>query len=214
MLSREAQLPAYTGPNPSGRVLYKFSPSSAEILSKDRPIVVDGTHWMPVETPLGKGWVDAQHTTEQIDTQAFLEDARPLKLWRSLTKRLRNGRDISSLIASRGLVVALSKTPTRTDGKGVTSLTGDLRIASRSNVRTISHETDDFGISVAEHFLNAFDATSEFAPGASHSKRALIPVELWNFRYLAIQGRNGQPWLLFFEYENGKPRVVGLGIDE
>ena len=41
----------------------------------------------------------------------------------------------------------------------------------------------------------------------------MLPAAMRNFRYLALGGRT-QPWLVFFEYSGGKPKVVGLTIDE
>ena len=48
---------------------------------------------------------------------------------------------------------------------------------------------------------------------ASHSRAALIPVELWNFQYLVVNAPNQTPWLIHFEYRKGKPYIVGLSID-
>ena len=37
----------------------------------------------------------------------------------------------------------------------------------------------------------------------------------WNFPYLALGvGGDVQPWLVFFEYRQGKFWIAGLGIDE
>jgi hypothetical protein len=43
----------------------------------------------------------------------------------------------------------------------------------------------------------------------------LIPTECWNFPYLALGSSDkGQPWLVFFEYRNGRAYIAGIGIDE
>ena len=67
---------------------------------------------------------------------------------------------------------------------------------------------------MAEPFLAAFEATGEVSTMTAHSKSALIPAEVWNFPYLSIGAGTSQPWLIFFEYQGGAPRIVGLGIDE
>jgi hypothetical protein len=36
---------------------------------------------------------------------------------------------------------------------------------------------------------------------------------LWNFQYLAVNAAGHPPWLVYFEYEKGKPKIVGAGID-
>ena len=214
MLSRETQLPVYAEPSRTSPVIYNFNPTTEGILTTGRPISAEDTQWMPVETTRGDGWVNAEHLTEQMDAEAFLNDARPAKLVRKFAERLREGRDISSLIASRGLIMALTGSPTLVDPEHLKSFPQDPKTSGLENVGVASHEEEDFRIAVAEPFLSAFDATPDLALSASHSKKALIPVEVWNFRYLALNGENTQPWLVFFEYEGGKPRIVGLGIDE
>jgi len=42
----------------------------------------------------------------------------------------------------------------------------------------------------------------------------LLPIECRNFLYLSLQpDAAGRPWLVFFEYVNDRPYVVGLGVD-
>jgi hypothetical protein len=67
---------------------------------------------------------------------------------------------------------------------------------------------------VAQPFLEAYDATTEISAATPHSKSALIPTECWNFPYLALGGHGVQPWLVFFEYRNGKALIAALGVDE
>ncbi|MFV1963551.1 MAG: hypothetical protein ACC658_17195, partial [Acidimicrobiia bacterium] len=195
-------------------VIYNFNPATEGILSTGRPDNAEDSQWIPVETTRGDGWVNGEHLTEQMDAEAFLNDARPAKLVKAFAERLRQGRDISSLIASRGLMVALTGSPTRVDPERLAGLPQDLKTFGLPDVGAVSHDEEAFRVAVAEPFLSAFDATPNITPSAAHSKKALIPLEIWNFRYLALNGENAQPWLVFFEYEGGKPRIVGLGIDE
>ncbi len=71
-----------------------------------------------------------------------------------------------------------------------------------------------FNTAVVEPFLATYDSTHEVDPKTPHSRRALIPTECWNFAYLALRGDGREPpWLVWFEYVRGKPRIVGLGVD-
>ena len=88
------------------------------------------------------------------------------------------------------------------------------RLRMLPTVGGVLHGQDDFRVAIAEPFLAAFDATDELSASTAHSQAALIPAEVWNFRYLALGEGTTQPWLLFFEYVAGTPRIVGLGIDE
>ena len=83
----------------------------------------------------------------------------------------------------------------------------------------MSGASDPEGISlfkreVSEPFLSAHRATPKITPKTAHSATALLPIECRNFLYLSLQpDAAGRPWLVFFEYVDGKPYVVGLGVD-
>ena len=59
----------------------------------------------------------------------------------------------------------------------------------------------------------ALRAAEDLDSRGSHSRNALIPVELWNFQYLAVNAEGHPPWLVYFEYVKGKPKIVGIGVD-
>ncbi len=109
---------------------------------------------------------------------------------------------------------ALTGSPTRLAQQEFRSLLEGGRVRVLPAVGGVLHGQDDFRVAVSEPFLAAFDATEEISASTAHSQAALIPAEVWNFRYLALGEETKQPWLVFFEYEGGTPRIVGLGIDE
>ena len=214
LLDRETRLRVYTEPSTASSVIYNFNPTTESILSTGRATAAEGTTWMPVRTPRGDGWVNAFHLTEQVDLEMFTADTRPARLVRQFAERLRNGGDMSSLIAERGIVLALTGTPARLAPEQFVDLLDGDRLRRLPTVGGVLHAQEDFRVAVAEPFLHAYDATPTVTPDTPHSKRALIPAEVWNFRYLALGEGTAQPWLVFFEYENGRPKIVGLGIDE
>ncbi|MGB7861273.1 MAG: Ig-like domain-containing protein, partial [Acidimicrobiia bacterium] len=214
LLDREDALRVFEEPDPTSPVIYNFNPTTESVLSTGRPKVVGEIEWMPVHTPRGEGWVDAFHLTEQVDVEEFIRDARAPRLAREFAERLRNGTDVTSLISDRGIVLALTGPPTRLAQNQFRALLEGARLRRLPTVGGVLQAQEDFRIAVAEPFLNAFDSTGEITASVAHSQTALIPADVWNFRYLALGEGTSQPWLLFFEYENGVPKIVGLGIDE
>ena len=214
LLDRESALRVYEEPDKASPVIYNFNPTTESVLSRGKVRAVDGNDWMPVHTPRGDGWVDAFHLTEQVDIEAFTRDARPTKIAHEFAERLRSGEDVSSLIADRGIVLALTGPPARLAQQQFRALLEGGRLRMLPTVGGVLHAQDDFRVAVAEPFLAAYDATDEVTPNIPHSHSALIPAEVWNFRYLALGEGQTQPWLIFFEYVKGTPRIVGLGIDE
>ena len=214
LLDRENALHVHEEPDDSTPVIYNFNPTTESVLSTGKPKIVEDKEWMPVHTPRGGGWVHALHLTEQVDVEQFAKDSRPPKLARDFAERLRSGADVSSLIAERGVVLALTGPPTRLAQQQFTELLEGGRLRMLPTVGGVLHGQEHFRIAVAEPFLAAFDATDEVSAQTAHSQAALIPAEVWNFRYLALGEGTPQPWLVFFEYDSGTPRIVGLGIDE
>lgn len=63
-------------------------------------------------------------------------------------------------------------------------------------------------------FMTAYDATEDISPKTAHSSVALLPSECQNFLYLALEpDALGRPWLVYIEYKNKTPHIIGLGID-
>ena len=144
----------------------------------------------------------------------FAKDQRPAKLAVEFAESLRNGGDVTSLIADRGIILALTGPPAQLGQRQFTELLDGRRLPRLHTVDGALQDQGHFRVAVAEPFLAAFDATGEVTAVTAHSKTALIPAEPWNFPYLSLGAGTRQPWLVFFEYEGGTPRIVGLGIGE
>ncbi|MEA1903804.1 MAG: hypothetical protein U9N56_09785 [Actinomycetota bacterium] len=214
LLDREAALQVHEDPETTSQIIYNFNPSTESVLSTGKTQEVDGTTWMLVHTPRGEGWVDSFHLTEQVDVAEFADDQRPPKLVAEFAERLRNGGDVTPLISERGIVLTLTGHPTRLAPQQFADLLGDDMLRRLPTIGGVLQAQDDFRVAVAEPFLAAYEATDEITAATAHSQAALIPAEVWNFRYLALGEESPQPWLVFFEYEQGNPHIVGLGIDE
>ncbi|MFZ0013328.1 MAG: hypothetical protein WAL25_04350, partial [Acidimicrobiia bacterium] len=213
-LGRQQRLPAYS--EPGGRkVVYNFDPTAAAIVSVATSRTVGGTEWLPVETPNGDAWIYRKYLSEHVDLQAFADDPRPVRLVHDLARRLRDNKDFSYLVSQQGLLVALTGAPSRLAPDHLADLMGDKRLRHLPDIGKTLTTPEEFTVAVAGPFLEAYDATPEITAETPHSRSALIPTECWNFPYLAL-GPSGdvQPWLVFFEYRDGRAFIAGLGIDE
>lgn len=212
-LGRQQRLPAYS--EPGGRkVVYNYDPTAAGIISNSKPRLVGTTEWVPVDTPNGPAWIYRKYLTEQVDIRAFVGDRRPVKLVHELARRLRDGKSIDHLVSDRGLMVALTGSPSQIAPDELSGLMGDKRLRNLPGVGNGLQTPEHFTVAVAQPFLEAYDATPEVSAAVAHSRSALIPTECWNLPYLALGTGAVQPWLVFFEYTDGKAVIAGLGIDE
>lgn len=213
-MSREERLPASVEPG-ADRAVYIFDPTATGIVSSGRAKTVDGVPWIPVETPAGDGWMPRRYLTEQTDLQVFSDDPRPVRLVHELADRLRRGKSISHLIGSGGLIVALSGYSRTISPEHMNVITSGPRHRRTRSADRLPMAPGEFSAAVAKPLLEAYAATPHVSVDLPHSRFAWIPTECWNMPYLALgQQSTVQPWLVFFEYRDGKVVIAGLGIDE
>jgi hypothetical protein len=186
-------------------VIYRDLPAVRGIEATGRKRENGGIDWIQIDTPAGNGWVPALNLMEERDLESFMNDNRPIELLAKLAAGLERTGSLTKVISPRGLVVSL--------GGGV------IRYTKAEVLALASGETDPDGLSmfrreVSEPFLSAYRATPKITPRTPHSATALLPIECRNFLYLSLESdAAGRPWLVFFEYVNEKPYVVGLGVD-
>ena len=208
LVGRESQLEIRERPNRASSVIYQLRPATRGIESEPaRRLMPRG--WIPVETPRGRGWAETDQVTEQVDAQSFMEDERPSAMVDKLANCLIRGKDITRLLGRRGLIVDLGDGLERIapdDLKGL--VRGGFRPAQRTPVEA------EFTAKVVAPFLEAYRATEEISAESSHSSSVLLPTEILNFRYLAVGARGTGSWLVLFEYQKGRPRIVGILRDE
>ena len=175
---------------------------------------IDGKLWIQIDTPAGEGWIDADLVVRQIDLSEFMDDKRPPVMIAKFVERLRAGEEVADLISKRGLIVALGGVTKLIPHEDLEELLNPPESVEGSLRWGDMDFRSHFDTAVIEPFLATYDSTSQVDPKTPHSRRALIPTECWNFAYLALRGDGREPpWLVWFEYVNGKPRIVGLGVD-
>ena len=207
-VDREDQLEIRSKPRRSSEVIYQLRPTTKGVESAVGPRLVP-PGWLPIETPLGTGWAESRFLTEQVDSQTFMEDQRPAVLVHRLARRLSRGSSIAGLVSSRGLMLNV--------GEGLDLIDpGALPKLSRRGAHRNGHSplAANFRTAIAAPFLRAYRDSGEIHPQNSHAPHVLLPSEVLNFRYLSVGGDDTETWLVFFEYEKSKPRIVGLLRDE
>jgi hypothetical protein len=204
LLDREHRLPVNQSRDLNADVAFYYEPTAAGFQSLDKPVTEGGRRWIPVESPSGAGWVDAAYVTEAVDLQFFLDDDRPVEMLQRLAAGIVGRTDLSPLFSDRGFAIALTNEPEMIPVQAFRKA-----LADRHTTPGASHLWDN----VLEPLGEALRATEDVDSRGSHSQTALIPVELWNFQYLAVNAPGHPPWLVYFEYQKGKPKIVGIGMD-
>jgi hypothetical protein len=208
MNNREELLTVRKDADPDSEAIYSYEPTARGIKSVDKPITRGGISWMPVDSPAGVGWVLASHLAETVDFDDFQSDSRPADLVHELTRMLDEGEDLAPLVSHRGLVVGL---------------TGSAHLIPIDRVPSLRDGTSDpdapreeshFEELVAQPLRSALLDNAQLSAQTKHSNSALIPTETWNFPYLAIHAPGHTSWLIHFEYLHGRPKIVGLVVDE
>ncbi|HXV69947.1 MAG TPA: Ig-like domain-containing protein [Acidimicrobiia bacterium] len=207
LVGRESQLEIREKPCTASKVIYQLRPATKGIESEPaRRLMPRG--WIPVETPRGQGWAETSQLTEQVDAQSFMEDERPSVMVDKLANKLTRGKDISRLVGDRGLIVDVGQGIEVIPRDDLSGGVGRLRWGRRSPLHAA------LASRVVTPFLEAYRSSGEISAEASHSSSVLLPTEILNFRYLTVGVSGTGSWLVLFEYQRGRPRVVGILRDE
>ena len=208
LIGRESQLEVHEKPNRTSGIIYQLRPATKGIESEPaRRLMPRG--WIPVETPRGQGWAETDQLTEQVDAQSFAEDDRPSGMVDQLANRLSRGKDITRLVGRRGLIVDVGNGLEALAPEALSGLLrGGPRWARQSQLEV------ELESRVVTPFLEAYEASDEISADSSHSSSVLLPTEILNFRYLTVGDPGVGTWLVLFEYEKGRPRIVGILRDE
>ena len=209
LLGREDHLVAREAPGSDGDVVYMFLPSANGLEHRGGEKVAEDTTWIEVTTPAGPGWVPALNLVEERDLQSFMGDRRPIDKVDALARAFENGgKDLAKVVSPRGMVFALGD---EVEHIAFDDLQNLLVAGGDPNLITGKAR---FRAEVIVPFLAAYRATPTLSPKTPHSSAALLPIECQNFHYLVLRpDRQGRPWLVYFEFIDDRPYVVGLGID-
>jgi hypothetical protein len=203
LLNREATLPVRAQPSYDADIIYRYAPTTTGIISHDK---AQGT-FLNIDTPRGNGYIDTAYLTPTVDLDHFLTDPRPIDIVHQLTEALNNSNDITRYISPRGLIIAITDQPLLITPQ---HLIGNLKETNpTTETAAVALQIDLF-----EELRQALNNTPTINHNTAHSRNALIPIELWNLPYLAIQAPNHNPWLIHFEYHNNKPHIAAINLDQ
>jgi hypothetical protein len=202
LLNREATLPVRAQPSYDADIIYRYAPTATAIISHNK---AQGT-FLAIETPRGTGYIDTSYLTTTVDLDHFLEDPKPIQIVNQLATALHNGEDITRYISPRGLLIAIADKPL---------LITPQHLIGTLNTTNTTTETAAVALQIDlfEELRQTLQNTPNINHNIAHSRSALIPTELWNFPYLAIQAPNHTPWLIHFEYHNNKPYIAAISLD-
>ncbi len=216
MLTAEHALTACQEPDASSHLVHNFGATYRGIESTGKPKKAGGTLWMPVETPQGRGWVDAAHLTEEVDSETFADDARPQRLAEQLAVHLESGRSLGSLLGRRGLTVSYTTKTVAVTREEISRPRADDTVRLwRAGDGIYPPVIGTFRDAVAEPFVATYRSPAhEVKVDSPVLASALIPTQFRNFHFISV-GAPGRlnSWMIYFEYRRGKARIVALGVD-
>ena len=200
-------------------MVHRFKAIDRGIPGTGHIAVVGDVEWAEVETPVGRGWVEAQHLTEQVDQQTFTDDPSPERLLRRLVEALEDDGDLTDLVSQYGLWVSHHADPvTYTPRDLATLMTTTTTQVWRGRNPAYPDTEGTFSQVIGAGLLEAW----------SHPQRVLttegpavpstaLPVEYTNLHAISIAtsltGRkrlDQNAWLVFFTYEDNTPRLAAL----
>ncbi len=216
LIGAEEVLPVHESPDADSPVVHNLAPTTRDVTGVGRTRQQGGITWLKVETAHGDGWVDAYHLTEQVDDDEFADDGRPRQLLDKLAAAFEGRQRLSSIVTERGLFVSFGAAPKHIPAHEVDELvtSTQLRVWREADM-VVPSVRGTFVASVAAPFVvgrrGQGVATSIDEPVLVS---ALIPTEFLNFHFISF-GTGGAvgSWMVFFEYVDAKPRVVGLSVD-
>jgi hypothetical protein len=218
MAPHGGKVPAHAQPG-AGEALWRFGATDTNITATGAHRSVDGEDWLQVETPEGRGWVEALHLTEQIDAVGFSDDSRPIRILEDLVERIRDRDDLTELISGQGLWVTHHDDPIHFEPDRVAGLLDDSAVRTWPGRNPAYPDVQGaFGEVVGAGILQAWDHPQpRLSVDRPTVPSTVIPVEYTNLHSISVgadlHGRDHldqNAWMVFYSYERGHPRVIAL----
>ena len=198
---------------------------------------VGSARWVEVSTPDGLGWANERYLAAVVDPADFAADPEVDAALGGMAEIMTSLGDLSPVVSWRGLYVSHHDAPVRfgdLDRLLVDSTTyrwpsnafdiDDPDFADDVPSRTFAEE---IGASYVSTYADTDVVVTFNEPlGAERGGRAdpaAIPFELTGFNYVGLLDPGDNPdfdgldwtiWYVSFDYEDGRPVVVGLTLDQ
>ncbi|MCB2223481.1 MAG: putative Ig domain-containing protein [Actinobacteria bacterium] len=212
------KVPAHAEPG-GGEVIHRFLATDDGIAGTGKVVEVDGVEWAQVETPAGRGWVEAVHLTEDLDRETFADDRRPVALLEELVGTLRDGGPLDGLVSRHGLWVSHHGAPVHFPPERLTGLCRSPQTALWAGRHGADPDVrGTFAEVVAAGIVAAWDRPGRLlTTDRTSMPSTVVPVEYTNLHAVSIgadltgRARLDQvAWMLHFSYEDGRPRVIAI----
>lgn len=199
---------------------------------------VGNSTWVEIVTPNGAGWVNSHFLAEVVDDTAFAGDDRVIALLDQMVDTVSADGDLSEVAGSRGIYVAHHADPVLISREELTGAMADastykwpsnaLDINDPDQAKEIPSRTfaEAIGNRIASTWDDPdrlFEFDQAFEGGNGRIAEYAIPIALSGFHFVSIfdpgdnpdyEGLDWTIWHVSFDYEDGRPVVVGLTLDE
>ncbi len=200
--------------------------------------VVGSSTWVEIATPAGAGWVNDFFLAAVVSDEAFGLNDEVMSLIQEMSEVMAADLDLSTIASRRGLYVSHHAAPQRfraselgrilTDSTTYTWPSNALDINDPDEASQIPDLT--FAEAVADRFTSNWDDADRILTidepitgGNGRTPEYAIPFELEGFHYVGVYDPGDNPdyggldwtvWYVSIDYEDGRPVVVGLTLDE
>lgn len=219
-----------TGPGISNSLLTSFNPSQTGIVLTGNKAAVDGSTWVEVETEDAKGWVNKFYLTEEwasFEVEVQWNMQGPLNVFGAAAEAL---ADLGDPVSARGLfVVYHDEELRRWKQNELDDVMTDPTIYTWSTPGCVSCVDDTFAGAIGLPFVNVWEDISDDAllnlddillgGNGPFPPETAIPIQFENFHWVVIHdpgddpelsGLDWQSWFVYYDYEDGEARIVGL----
>ncbi len=188
--------------------------------------------WAELVTPDGTGWVNATFLGAAVDESAFASDPAARSRLDDLAEIVATDGDLRAIASERGLYVAHHAPPRRFTPDELAGILTDTTTyqwpSNAADLQDVPFRT--FAAAVADRYLGAYDdadvvvqANEPIEAGNGRPAEFAIPFEFQNFNFFTVYDPGDDPdfggldwtiWYVSIDYEDGRPVIVGLTLDE
>ncbi len=220
-----------TGPGVDNEIIGMLAPQ-VTVRRTGPTSQVGRSTWAEIRIPPGTGWVNATFLGAVVGSEQFAADDAARGRLDALAEIIAARGDLRPIASRRGLYVAHHAPPRRFNPDELAGILTDATTyqwpSNAADLEDVAFRT--FTDAVADRFLQAFDdpdvvlVANEPIEGANgRPASAAIPFEFQNFNYWTVYDPGDDPdfggldwtiWYVSFDYEDGRPVIVGLTLDE
>ena len=235
LVADDDNLNVRTAPGVDNPIFGMLAPGTVVRTTHNETLVANG-RWVEVSTPDGFGWVNARYLAAVVDATAFEADARVVDVLDQMADIMGGLSDLTPVVSWRGLYVSHHDDPVRF-GNLASLLTDTTTYKWPSNAIDVNDPeavneipSRTFAEEIAASFVSAYVDTDTvitfnepIEAGNGRLAEYAIPFALSGFNYVGVYDPGDNPeyggldwniWYVSFDYEDGRPVVVALTLDQ